>query len=229
MELRTRALISSVGIVLSSAGCIALARETYTSLRGPDAVAIQPGDSFEVSTGRTGHAISQSTALARSGAIPGASITAAICDWDAGVWFIVFPPLPIPLLSLDESPGRPGTTVVRLKLEGEGTWRARFSELVLVGADGVRAVPERYQLVTKQVDDSPEPCALVVEPRTAVAGAELAVFGRAELWLRFATLDWPETPRVLELGGLTLDGTPLPTARLDFAPGARWFWYRVFP
>jgi len=229
MRVFTPALLLSVAFGLSSAGCIVLARETYTSLRGPGAVEVEPEDSFEVSAGRTGHALAHSATLARASFGSNASVTAAVCDWDAGIWFIVFPPLPVPLLSPGDSASRPGTTVVRLSLDGAGTWRASLAALALVGADGARAAPDRYQLLTTGLDTSLEPCAADVEPRTPVDGAELAVFGKAELWLRFPTLDWPDTPRALELGGLTFGETVLPSAQLDFEPGTRWFWYRVFP
>jgi hypothetical protein len=223
----TRALLLS--LALSSAGCIALARESYTSLRGPDLTLIEPAESFEVSPGRTGHALSHSATLARASFGANASVTAAVCDWDPGIWFIVFPPLPIPLLSPGDSSGRPGTTDVRLTLEGDGTWRANLATLALVGDAGRRAAPDRYTLVTKSLDTSLEPCAADVEPRTSVENAELAVFGKAELWLRFPTLDWPDTPRTLELDGLTHAGAAFPETRLELEPGARWFWYRVFP
>jgi hypothetical protein len=231
MELRIRALLLSLSLVLSSAGCIALARETYTSLRGPGAVPVDPADPIEVSPGRLGHVLGHDPSLARSGFGANASVTAAVCDWDAGAWFIVFPPLPIPLLSFDPELGVPGTTVVRVALDGQGTWRADLSRVVLEGAEGRRAVPDRYRLATVNLDESSEPCSRErqLEPRASVEGAELAVFGRGELWLRFPTLDWPDEPRALALDGLTLDLVPVPVARLEFDSGSRWFWYRVFP
>jgi hypothetical protein len=41
--------------------------------------------------------------------------------------------------------------------------------------------------------------------------------------------DWPDGPRALELSGLSFEASPLPVARLELEPGARWFCYRVFP
>lgn len=229
--MRVPRYISLLALVLaaSSAGCIAVARETYTSLRGPDLTQVEPRDDFEVSPGRTGHALAHDSSLARAIFASNASVTAAVCDWDAGVWFVVFPPLPIPLLSPGDSSGRPGTTLVRLLLDGPGTWRANLASLVLVGEEGRRAAPEQYKLVTKTLDTSLEPCAADVDPRKSIENAELAAFGKAELWLRFKTLDWPETPRTLELDGLSLDGASLRKVALEFEPGTRWFWYRVFP
>ncbi len=229
MRVPRNALLLSLALGVSSAGCIAVARETYTSLRGADTTPVEPGEDFEVAPGRIGHALSHDASLARASFSPTASVTAAVCDWDAGMWFIVFPPLPVPLLSPGDSSGRPGTTLVRLTLDGPGTWRARLASLALVGDAGRRAAPERYELVTKTVDLSPEPCAADVDPRASIENAELAAFGKAELWLRFPTLDWPETPRTLELDGLSLDGVELRDVRLEFEPGTRWFWYRVFP
>jgi len=228
MTFRRCALLLSLGFALSSAGCVALARESYTSLRGSGAVAVEPHAQFEVSASRMGHVISQSPSLARASLGTSASVAVAVCDWDPGIWFIVFPPLPIPLLSPGDSDGA-GRIVVRLTFEGSGTWRAPFDQLALVGPEGARAVPDRYRLVTKNIDSSLEPCARAFEPKTAVEGAELAVFGQAELWLRFKTLDWPDGPRALELGGLSFESAPLPAARLDLERGSRWFWYRVFP
>lgn len=229
MRVPKTALLLSLALCFPSAGCIVVARESYTSLRGADVTQLEPGEDFEVSAGRTGHAFTNSATLSRASFDSNTSVSAAVCDWDAGVWFVVFPPLPIPLLSPGDSNGRPGTTLVRLTLEGEGTWRANLATLSLVGDAGVRAAPEQYKLVTKTVDTSQEPCAADVDPRASVENAELAVFGRAELWLRFPTLDWPDTPRTLELDGLTLDGAALHPVHLDFEPGSRWFWYRVFP
>ncbi len=229
MNSNTRALLLSLGLLAtSSAGCVSLARESYTSLRGPGATSLEPSDPFEVSPGREGHAISQSPSLARASLGTNASITAAICDWDPGMWFIVFPPLPIPLLTPGDSASA-DRAIVRLTFDGKGTWRAAFDQLALVGPGGLRVAPRRYRLVTKSVDTSLEPCARAIDPRTDVAGAELAVFGQAELWLRFDTLDWPEGVRTLELGGLSFESSPLPTTRLELEPGSRWFWYRVFP
>lgn len=226
-----RALWLSLALALSSAGCIALARETYTSLRGSGAVPVTPADLIEVSPGRTGHVLGHDPSLARSSFGPSASVTAAVCDWDGGIGFIVFPPLPIPLLSLGDETGIAGTTVVRVALDGPGTWRADLSRVALEGAEGRRALPDRYRLATLNLDDSKEPCSREreLEPRAPVEGAELAVFGQGELWLRFPTLDWPDEPRSLALDGLTLDQVPVPVARLAFDPGTRWFWYRVFP
>lgn len=229
MRTPRRALLLSLALAVSSAGCIAVARETYTSLRSADATPVEPRADFEVSPGRTGHALSHSATLARAGFSTNASVTAAICDWDAGVWIIVFPPLPLPLLSPGDSVGRPGTTLVRLTLDGPGTWRANLASLALLGGEGRRAAPDQYKLVTKDLDDSLEPCAADVDPRASIENAELAAFGKAELWLRYKTLDWPETPRTLELDGLSLDGQALRKVELEFQPGARWFWYRVFP
>jgi len=229
MRVPRTALLLSLALFLSSDGCIVVARETYTSLRGADVTLVEPGEDFEVSPGRTGHALTHSAALARASFGPNANVTAAVCDWDAGIWFVVFPPLPIPLLSPGDSSGRPGTTLVRLTLDGVGTWRANLATVALVGDGGMRAAPDHYQLVTRALDTSLEPCAADVDPREAVENAELAAFDKGELWLRFPTLDWPETPRTLELDGLTLDGAPLREVRLDFEPGTRWFWYRVFP
>jgi hypothetical protein len=219
----------SLALAVSSAGCVAVARETYTSLRGADATPLEPGDDFEVSPGRTGHAFAHDASLARASFSANASVTAAVCDWDAGIWFIVFPPLPVPLLSPGDSVGRPGTTLVRLTLDGPGTWRANLDSVALLGDEGRREAPDRYELVTKTVDTSLEPCAADVDPHASIENAELAAFGKAELWLRFKTLDWPETPRTLELDGLSLDGAALRKVELELEPGTRWFWYRVFP
>ena len=229
MRVPTVALLLSLALGLPSTGCIVVARETYTSLRGADVTLVEPGEDFEVSPGRTGHALAHSASLARASFAASANVTAAVCDWDAGIWFVVFPPLPLPLLSPGDSSGRPGTTLVRLTLDGAGTWRANLASLALVGGGGLRAAPDHYELVTRTLDTSLEPCAAEIDPRAAVENAELAAFDKAELWLRFATLDWPETPRTLELDGLTLDGVALRKVRLDFEPGTRWFWYRLFP
>ncbi len=229
MRVPTPALLLSLGLGLSSLGCIVLARESYTSLRGPGAAEVEPRELFEISPQRTAHALSHSPTLSRLSFGPNASVSAAVCNWDEGIWFLVFPPLPVPLLSLEPAAGRPGTTLVRLTFDGEGTWGTSLSAFALVGADGLRASPERYQLVTSRLDHSREPCAADLEPQNPVDHAELAVFGKAELWLRFPTLDWPESPRTLELGGLTLAGAALPVAQLELEPGARWFWYRLFP
>ena len=229
MTFPRNAKLLALVLAVSSAGCIAVARETYTSLRGQDVTQVEPGDDFEVSPGRTGHALTHDASLARASFVSNASVTAAVCDWDAGVWFVVFPPLPIPLLSPGDSAGRPGTTLVRLTLDGPGTWRANLASLALLGDEGRRAAPEQYKLVTKTLDASLEPCAADVDPRKSIENAELAAFGKAELWLRFKTLDWPETPRTLELDGLSLDSAALRKVELEFEPGTRWFWYRVFP
>jgi hypothetical protein len=229
MRMPRHALLLSLALALPSTGCIAIARETYTSLRGQDVTRVAPSDDFEVSPGRIGHALSHDESLGRASWGPSTHVTAAVCDWDAGVWFVVFPPVPIPLLSPGDSLGRPGTTLVRLTLDGQGTWRANLASLALVGENGVRAAPERYELVTRSPDDSLEPCSADVDPDASIESAQLAIFGKAELWLRFPTLDWPDEPRTLELDGLSLAGAPLRKVSLEFEPGARWFWYRVFP
>jgi hypothetical protein len=176
-----------------------------------------------------GRAISQDPSLARVGAPGGKAVEVAICDWDEGTWFVVFPPLPVPLLSPGDALGAPGTRVVRIAFEGQGTWRAEFARLVLSGPDGVRVAPMRYKLVTRELDRTHEPCSREREPRSKVDRAEVAIFGDAELWLTFLEASFPEGPRALELDGITLDGVNVVVPKLEFEPGSRWFWYRVFP
>jgi hypothetical protein len=231
MTIRSRPAALAVALLaLASAGCLALGRETYTSLRGPGAEAIVPDERVPVSRGRTGTALSHDPALARLAA-RGRSVEVAICDWDEGTWFVVFPPLPIPLLSPGDTPGAPGTTVVRVWFEGEGPWEAEFAKLALVASDGRRAAPSRYRLVTKELDRSREPCSREREPRNRVDRADVAILGDAELWLTFhlARSDAEEGPRTLELHGITLAEEPVALPKLELDPGSRWFWYRVFP
>jgi hypothetical protein len=222
------ASLAVVLLALASTGCIALARETYTSLRGAGAEPLASGERVPVSNGRTGRAISQDPSLARVGAPGGTSVEVAVCDWDEGTWFIVFPPLPVPLLSPGEL-GAPGTKVVRVAFLGEGTWRAEFAKLALTGPDGTRVAPSRYKLVTRDLDRTREPCNREREPRTRVDRAEVAIFGDAELWLTFVEGNWPDGPLALELDGVTLDGKPVALPKLALEPGSRWFWYKVFP
>ena len=215
-------------LALASAGCFALARETYTTLRGAGVEPLRAADRVPVSHGRTGSALSQDPSLVRV-ATGEKALEVAVCDWDEGTWFVVFPPLPVPLLSLDEPLGLPGTRVVRVTFEGQGTWRAEFARLALTGPGGARVEPMRYKLVTRELDRSREPCSREREPRTKVDRAEVAIFGDAELWLTFLDASFPEGERALELDGITLDGVNVVVPKLVFEPGSRWFWYRVFP
>jgi len=226
--IRRLATLAVAALALASAGCIALARESYTTPRGAGADPLAPDDRVPVSQSRTGRAISQDPSLVRIAAPDGRSVEVAVCDWDEGIWFIVFPPLPIPLLSPGQL-GTPDTTVVRVAFSGEGTWRTEFGKLALVGPDGARAAPSRYRLVTRELDRSREPCSREHDPRTRVDRTELAILGDAELWLTYVTLDWPSGPRALELDGVRLDDHAVPLPKLELEPGARWFWYRVFP
>jgi hypothetical protein len=116
-----------------------------------------------------------------------------------------------------------------VSLQGQGTWRAEFAKLALVGPGGARVEPMRYKLVTRELDRTREPCSREREPLTKVDRAEVASFGDAELWLTFLEASFPEGPRALELDGITLDGVNVVIPDLAFEPGRRWFWYRVFP
>ncbi len=221
--------LAIVLLALASSGCVALGHETYTSLRGAGVEGLDAGERVPVSPGRTGKAISQDPSLARIGAQGGKAVDVAVCDWDEGTWFIVFPPLPLPLLSPGDELGSPGTTVVRMSFAGGGSWRAEFAKLALAGPDGARVTPSRYKLVTRDLDRSREPCSREREPRSRVDRTEVAIVGDAELWLTFVAPDWPDGPRALELGGVTLDGNPVALPKLALHPGSRWFWYRVLP
>jgi hypothetical protein len=229
---RSTASLAALLLALASSGCIALARETYTSLRGPGVEELAPGERVPVSRGRTGRPIAQDPSLARVAAPAGTSVEVAICDWDEGTWFVIFPPLPVPLLSLDDAPGLPGTTVVRIAFQGQGTWRAEFAKLALVAPGGARVAPTRYRLVTRELDRSREPCGREREPRNKVDEAEVAIFGDAELWLMFSepsAADDADGPTLLALEGITVDNELVVLPKLALDPGSRWFWYRVFP
>lgn len=223
-------------LALVFAGCIALGRESYTTLGGDGATPLSPSEEVPVKRDRTGHGFSQDPSAARVGA----DVVVSICDWDPGFWVVVFPPIPLPLLSTDESPGLPDTTLVRVTFEGAGPWRAKFDDLALVGADGTRVTPMRYRIVLAAKAESLaesdahlrelEPCARAVEPRKTVDRAHVAVLDAGELWLMFDTGKLPEDgARLLWLDGISRADVPVPLPHLALDDGSRWFWYRVFP
>jgi len=227
-----RPIVASLALFL--AGCIALGRESYTTLEGGTPIA--PADAVQVKQDRTGHGFAQDAAAARAHG----DVVVSICDWEPGFWLFVFPPIPIPLLSNEDTPGLPNTTLVRVTFESEGPWRAKFDELALVGEGGVRNPPIRYRIVLPEkseslADANPhvrelEPCARAHEPKKTVERAKVAVLDRGELWLLFDTPLEPEDgPRVLELAGITRADKAVPLPKLALDGGARWFWYRVFP
>jgi hypothetical protein len=223
-------------LALFFAGCIALGRESYTTLTGEGVTGVSPSVDVPVSRGRIGHGFAQDPSAAR--AHP--DVLVSVCDWDPGFWLFVFPPIPLPLISNEDTPGLPNTTLVRLTFEGKGPWRAQFSDLAMVGADGARVTPIRYRVVLAQkaesIGDSPhtrelEPCARAAsEPKKTVDRAHVAVMEAGELWLTFDSGKLPDgEPLALELDGISRDGTRVALPHLALAGGSRWFWYRVFP
>jgi hypothetical protein len=225
-----RPLVASLALLFT--GCFALARESYTTLEG--GTPISPADEVVVKRDRTGHGFAQDAAATRAHG----DVVVSICDWQPGFWMFI--PIPIPLLSNEETPGLPNTTLVRVTFESEGPWRARFDELALIGEGGVRNKPIRYRIVLPEkseslADANPhvtelEPCARAEEPKKTVERAKVAVLDRGELWLLFDTPPEPEEgPRTLELGGLTRADKAVPLPKLALDGGSRWFWYRVFP
>jgi len=192
-------------------------------------------EQVQVSRGRTGHGFAQDPTAARATA----DVLVSVCDWDPGFWLLVFPPIPIPLLSMEEQPGLPDTTVVRITFDTPGAWRARFADLALVGPGGARATPLRYRVVLAEKAESLadpgeqprqlEPCARALDPKKSVDRAHVAVLEPGELWLTFDTQKFPKGPRALELGGISRADVPVPLPRLALDGGSRWFWYRVYP
>lgn len=224
----------AVTLALFLTGCIALGRESYTTLEG--GTPISPAAEVVVKQDRTGHGFLQDAAAARAHE----DVVVSVCDWDPGFWLFVFPPIPLPLVSTDEQPGLPNTTLVRVTFESVGPWRARFDDLALVGAEGARSKPIRYRIVLPEkaeslADGAPhahelEPCSRAEEPKKTVDRAKVAVLDRGELWLLFDTPAEPEDGgRVLELGGITKADKAVPLPKLALDGGSRWFWYRVFP
>ena len=214
-------------------GCIALSREHYTTLVG--GTPIPPSDEVPVSRDQTGHGFAQDPTAAS----PASDVIVSICDWDPGFWMVVFPPLPLPMFSNQDTPGIPGTTVVRVTFQAKGPWKARFADLALVGADGARVTPMRYRVVLPEKAESLagqqlpiqelEPCSRSVEPHKSVKTAKIAVLESGELLLTFDAAALPEKGRTLELAGITRNDVPVPMPALRLDKGSRWFWYRFFP
>jgi hypothetical protein len=223
-------------LALVCAGCIALGRESYTTLAGDGATPISPSADVPVKSDRVGHGFAQDA----SGARANADIVVSVCDWDPGFWLFVFPPIPLPLISNEEQPGLPDTLLVRVTFEGAGPWRAKFADLALVGTDATRVTPLRYRIVLAAKAESLaesdthvrelEPCSRALEPQKSVDRAHVAVLERGELWLMFDTRKLPEGgSRVLQLDGISHGDAPVTLPHLALDDGSRWFWYRVFP
>ncbi|HTO09561.1 MAG TPA: hypothetical protein VMR86_21095 [Myxococcota bacterium] len=212
-------------------GCFVLSREHYTTPVG--GTPISPSDAVPVSRDRTGHGFAQDP----TGASPASDVIVSICDWDAGFWMIV--PLPVPMFSSADTPGLPGTTLVRVTFEAKGPWKARFADLAIVGADGARVTPMRYRVVLPDKAESlagqelplreMEPCSRSVEPHKSVNSAKIAVLESGELLLTFDTSALPQKGRTLELAGITRNDVPVSIPALQLGAGSRWFWYRFFP
>jgi len=222
----------AVTLAFALCGCIALSREHYTTLAG--GTPIPPSDAVPISKDQTGHGFAQSPTAAS----PASDVVVSICDWDPGWWMIVFPPLPLPLFSNQESLGLPGTTLVRVTFEAKGPWKARFEDLALVGADGARVTPIRYRVVLPGKAESLagqelpirelEPCSRAVEPHKPVK-AKIAVLESGELLLLFDSNNLPKKNQTLELAGITRNDVPVPMPALRLDGGSRWYWYRFFP
>jgi hypothetical protein len=234
--LRSRPLAVCLALACS-AGCMALGRETYTSPVGPGARAIFAPEDVPIGKTRRGHAFSQDPSAVVA-ASPPAEVGVSVCDWSESLWFLVFPPLPLPLISMEDQPGRPHTTVVRITFAGPGQWRANFAELALLGPEGKRAEPDRYKLVIARKAESLvdgamastlEPCQRTIEPHASVATSKFAVLETGELFVSFDTTGWESGDRALALDGITRDGAKVEMPKLELQPGARWFWYRAFP
>ena len=226
-------------LALVFAGCIALGRESYTTLGGAGSTPISPSADVQIKGDRIAHGFAQDASAVRAGP----DVVVSVCDWDPGFWLVVFPPLPIPLISSDESTGLPGTTLVRVTFEGGGPWRAKFDDLALVSTDGTRVTPMRYRIVLAAKAESLadaatsggharelEPCARAIEPTKSVDRAHVAVLDAGELWLMFDANKLPEKgERSLQLDGFSRADVPVSLPRMTLDGGSRWFWYRLFP
>jgi hypothetical protein len=223
----------AVLLAFALSGCIALSREHYTTPVG--ATPISPSDTVPISREHSGHGFAQSPTAAETAS----DVLVSVCDWDPGFWMIVFPPLPIPMFSNEETPGIPGTTVVRVTFEAKGPWKARFADIAIVGTDGARVSPMRYRVVLPEKAESLagqelpirdlEPCSRSVEPHKSVKTAKIAVLESGELLLTFDTNALPKKGRKLELGGITRNDVAVPMPALQLDKGSRWYWYRFFP
>lgn len=227
----------AVCLTVATTGCMALGRETYTTPSGVGAREILAPLKVPIASGREGHAFSQDpSAVVASG--PPSEVVVSVCDWSESLWFLVFPPLPVPLISMEDQPGRPNTTVVRITFAGQGQWRANFAQLALLGPEGKRAEPDRYKLVIAKKAESLasgaapselEPCQRTIEPHKKVSEAKFAVLETGELFVSFDTTGWDSGDRALALDGITRDGVKVVLPKLELESGARWFWYRAFP
>jgi hypothetical protein len=225
----------AAALALGLCGCIALARESYSTLVATGGTPISPADRVPISRESAGHGFGQDPTALRAGS----DVVLSVCDFDPGFWMVVFPPLPIPLFSSAEDSSLPGTTLVRITFEKKGPWKARFDDLALVGSDGKRHTPIRYRVVLPERAESLanqeiplrdlEPCGRSVEPRKTVKRAHVAVLGPGELLLTFDSADLPKDGRTLELKGLTRSDVPVPIPTVTLDGGSRWYWYRFFP
>jgi hypothetical protein len=211
-----------------------MGRESYTTLVG--STPVSPGEDVPMSKERSAHGFSQDPTAVRANP----DILVSVCDWDPGFWFIVFPPIPIPLMSHEDTPGLPNTTLVRLTFESSGSWRAQFANLSILGPGGERAAPIRYRIVLADKAESLgdvgthaktlEPCSRAVEPKKSVDRAHMAVLEAGELWLVFDTSHLPEKGvRTLALDGISRNDLAVPVPHVTLDSGSRWFWYRFFP
>jgi len=215
-----------------------LGRESYTTLAGEGAVAIPAPEAVSVARDRSGTGFAQDPVAVRAGASAG-GVVVAVCDWDAGFWLPIFPPLPIPILSMEGQTGLPDTTAVRITFESKGAWRAAFSDIALLGPNGSRVPPFRYRIVLAKKSESLgdngaesgklEPCTRGEEPATPADQAKFAVLERGELWLLFDTKGLPKGKRELSLDGFSRDDVKVPMPHLSLSGGSRWYWYKAFP
>jgi len=228
-------VVRALGAVaaLACSGCLVLGREKYTTLGGEGTEPIAAPERVSVTRDKSGPGFGQDPVAVRAGGASG--VVVSVCDWAPGFWIPVFPPIPVPILSLEDQPGEAGTTLVRLTFETRANWRATFSQIALLGPDDARATPERYKIVLADKseslgDGSLEPCARPEEdPSQSVERAKVAVLEGGELWLLFDTADLPKGPLALQLDGLTRNDARVPVPRLELHHGSRWYWYRAFP
>jgi hypothetical protein len=231
-----RTLVAAA-LALACTSCFVLGRESYTSLAGAGAAQIAAPPRVSIAADRTGAGFAQDPVAVRAGAPDG--VVVSVCDWAPGFWLPVFPPIPIPILSMDREPGMPDTTLVRITFETAGNWRAAFSDIALLGPENHRAQPFMYRIVLADKAESLgehgtasgalEPCTRADDPSTSVERAKVAVLEGGELWLLFDTQDFPSGPRELALDGFTRNDKRVPIPRLALEPGSRWYWYRAFP
>lgn len=213
---------------LAISGCIALAREGYSSPRARGAEPILPSRRVFLEEGYPrGWTLWRSPSALHLPIERDGAIDLFACNARGTLAFFAFPPLP-PFASQALAEYAEPPLVVRLDVTGPGDWGLDPGAISVVTGSGQRVVAG-LKVPPPPGEPSASPCSCFDSDFEPSPNEPLRGVGGVGAWLAFALSSSPDQELRLELGGISRDGIPVVVQPVDLRPGSRWFWFLWAP